>query len=241
MAAPRLLDKKIINAEVATQKKQQIDQGLTLAKKVDAIRVTLTEETGKLERFRDETLRQVHTEIGLKVKERDSLEEALKIKREEYNRLLTPPDLTEARKEIEITKTKLEQKLGEVNDKSITLEQGISLNIQRERGNEEQEQRLAVEKQRSEENLARTESLKGDAVKELFSARLEAQKIIKKAQEREEAVKIREEDIETRESQVNKINIVINEREADLQRRERKLRANQAVLIKSRNYINSKK
>lgn len=73
MPAPRLLDKRVINAEVATQRKQDAAQGLALAKKVDVLRETVQEEEGKLSQFRDTTIKKVQAEIDAKIQELDGL------------------------------------------------------------------------------------------------------------------------------------------------------------------------
>lgn len=69
----RLLPKRRANAEVATQRKQQIEEGLILSQKVDALRQTLAEEQQKLELFRSETVKRVQAEIDAKIRERDEL------------------------------------------------------------------------------------------------------------------------------------------------------------------------
>lgn len=69
----RLLPKKLANAEVATQRKQQIEEGLILSRKIDALRETLQEEECRLALFRSETVKRVQDEIDAKIRERDAL------------------------------------------------------------------------------------------------------------------------------------------------------------------------
>lgn len=73
MPAPRLLDKRTVNASLAQERKQQIEAGVDLAKKIDALRLTLLEEQEKLERFRTETVRIVQKEIDELIIKRDLL------------------------------------------------------------------------------------------------------------------------------------------------------------------------
>lgn len=73
MPAPRLLDKRTVNASLATERKQEIDKGVQLAKAIDALRETRNQEEQALERFRTETARQVHLEIDALIKQRDNL------------------------------------------------------------------------------------------------------------------------------------------------------------------------
>lgn len=79
MAGPKLLDKRIISAELATQKKQQIDTGIALAKKVDSVRETLAEEEKRLELFRINTIKQVQQEIDIKINEREQVKKETQI------------------------------------------------------------------------------------------------------------------------------------------------------------------
>lgn len=73
MPAPKLLDKRTVNAELATERKRQIDQGVELAKRIDVLRATLAEEQEKLERFRTETTKVVRAEIDELIRQRDNL------------------------------------------------------------------------------------------------------------------------------------------------------------------------
>lgn len=73
MPAPKLLDKRTVNASLATERKQQIETGIELAKKVDAVRAMLAEEKEKLERFRSETVKAVQAEIDELIRKRDLL------------------------------------------------------------------------------------------------------------------------------------------------------------------------
>lgn len=77
MAGPQLLPKSVINADLATQRKIQIDQGVALAQKVDAIRETLQEEEKNLELFRANTIAKVQQEIDAKIRECEAEEQRL--------------------------------------------------------------------------------------------------------------------------------------------------------------------
>lgn len=79
MPAPRLLDKKRVNAELATERKQQIEQGKQLVASIEALREARAEEEEKLERFRKETVRAVQIEIDALIRQRDALRKELSI------------------------------------------------------------------------------------------------------------------------------------------------------------------
>lgn len=61
----RLLDKKEITADSALERKRQIDEGLRLAKRIDALRQTELEEQAKLGKFRTETLKILKEEVDM--------------------------------------------------------------------------------------------------------------------------------------------------------------------------------
>ncbi len=69
----RLLSKQEINARKATEKKQQIDEGVKLARKVDALRELRTQEDAVLQKFRAETVATINDEIKTLSERRISL------------------------------------------------------------------------------------------------------------------------------------------------------------------------
>lgn len=77
MPAPRLLEKRLVNASLATERKQQIDEGMRLTKSIEALRETLAEEQASLERFRRETVKIVQAEINDLLRQRDALRKEL--------------------------------------------------------------------------------------------------------------------------------------------------------------------
>lgn len=86
MAAPKLLDKKIISASLADEQRREIDKGLKIAKAIDALRETLGEEEQKLERFRTETVLKVQIEIDSLLQQRNNLLKELQVIQEQYGR-----------------------------------------------------------------------------------------------------------------------------------------------------------
>lgn len=69
MPAPRLLDKKTVNAELATERKRQIDEGRHLTDSIEALREAKVKEEQALEDFRKHTIRVVQIEVDRKQKE----------------------------------------------------------------------------------------------------------------------------------------------------------------------------
>lgn len=241
MAAPRLLDKKFVTAEVAKQKTQQIKEGLAIAKKVDAVRESLQTEEKNLETFRTQSITRVHQEIDSKIAERDLLEGKLIPMRAEYVRLLTPPDLTEARADVEKKRIDLEEGFNALQENRNELAQGVALNILRERENKFEKGRIEDERSSSSKLLIETNALKEDALKELLSARSEASKIVSEARAREKIVSEKERELEQREISLDRTKEIVDSHEEDLAKREKKLKANQDVFIKSQQYLKNKK
>ncbi len=83
----KLLPKRVVNAELALQKKRDIDSGLELARKIDALRETLATEEKNLEQFRTHTIGSVQVEVDAKVHERDALEAENARRRDEIRNL----------------------------------------------------------------------------------------------------------------------------------------------------------
>lgn len=200
MAAPRLLDKKTIHAEVAGAKKAQIDQGVAIAKKVDALRETHAEEEKKLELLRVVTTRRIKDEIDGLIKIKDGLQDELEVLRQQRQEALQPFDALQ--RDIETRKGVIEAKEQELWTKQAQIDSKLA--------------ELAKDKANIENELARTETLKkqaGDyletAACELNNARIAAQgvqlesnKILNDALLRDKNLTEREESVTFRENQV---------------------------------------
>ncbi len=95
----RLLAKSEVAKGKALDKQREVQEGLKVAKRVDALRETAAEEEASLEKFRQKTLSTLHEQIAPLAKEKDELESKVKTLREERIRLEAPVDL---RKEWEL-------------------------------------------------------------------------------------------------------------------------------------------
>lgn len=198
----RLLDKKSVNVQVAIEKKKQIDSGIKLASKVDAVRETLLEEEERLAKFRSETIARTQVEIDAKIKEKDGILAQIKARKEELLELRKPLDeewemVNSGRSELNELQVMLLQKDSE-------LDQGIALNIQRERLNKEEEQRIASERERTCHALTEADLMREMASGILVSARTKADDVISNAQRKDETSGKRELAVEVREREVAK-------------------------------------
>lgn len=190
MPGPKLLDKRIVSAEVATQKKRQIDEGIRIAKKVDALRETKQEEEQNLDRFREENIRRVQIEIDAKIRERDELRREVENLHGERLRLIAP----------------LDEEWAKVNEKSAELEQiGIKLAeidaslLERGKVLEglEKEKNDALERAKSKEEratkaLEKATHTQQEADERYTSLVGQANKVLEEATKREKGVEQRE-------------------------------------------------
>ncbi len=87
-----LMPKSQIQAAKAAERKQDIDAGVKLAKRVDAARETLIIEEKRLEEFRIRKVKEINAEINPLEKERDSLKGEIDRLKQERKELLIPLD-----------------------------------------------------------------------------------------------------------------------------------------------------
>lgn len=240
MAGPKLLDKRIVNAELATQRKNQIDAGLTMTKKIDVVRDTLQTEEQRLEQFRSESIRKVQQEIDSKIAERDMLERSNAILREDRIRLSAPIDLSEAWAEVKTQKQENAEWKGRLTEQSIEL-------LAREGANKDVGEELAKrvlntskKDELTERTLLEAETKFTEASDTLEKAQFESKKLLDSAKEEVKEVKIREDMVETREKYVFEKEQEVNAHEIDLSNREMKLRSRQEIFLKAQNYLKKK-
>ncbi len=241
MAAPRLLEKRIVNAEVAYQQKQQIDAGLQLAKKIDALRQTRVEEEANLEAFRQGMLAEIRAEIDSAITERESLRIGNERLREERFALQAPLDLKEERAKNEQQKLENEswhERLTGMEIAQIAAEADINIRTKELIAHEDD---IYARDTLSDRTLmeAETKFTQASDIKE--RAERDAEKILSEVRESENHVKVREEDATNREIYLSKREEEVEAHEVDLANREQKLKRNQEVFIKAKNYLNKKK
>lgn len=241
MSAPRLLDKKIINASVAEQQRRRVIEGVNLAKKVDKVRKTLGDEESRLEVFRIDSIKKVQQEIDTKILERDLLEAGNKIFREERLKLQAPIDLAEeyAKAHQETEKNKQWEERNVITEVSL---------IAREADCEEREKKVSSsehEHRRKKEVLDRTLEEAADSLSRadivLENAKQEASEILISVKERERSVKIRENDIDAWNESLARRETKNKDHEIDLENREKALKARYETLVRAQNYIKNKK
>lgn len=88
----KLLDKKVIAQERSVQRKQEIDEGMKLAKKIDILRETSAQEEKNLALFRIETLKKVREDIDSAIENKNALVDEIKSLENRRVVLLEPLD-----------------------------------------------------------------------------------------------------------------------------------------------------
>lgn len=222
MAAPRLLDKRLITAEVAGQKKAQIDQGIAIAKKVDALRDTFSEEEKKLELLRVITTKKVQEEIDTLLQSREALKRDLVRIMEERKRAQEPLDaLKQALDEREVT----------ISSKEVSLLQRASGIEKEEHEADEREKQVALDEERvkhlktsAELKLEKADSVLKDAIEDAGESRntaqinlTESELIFKRAEQKLHEVQNYKELLERKEKN-------LDDRQSTIDIRERALR-----------------
>ena len=214
----KLLDRNEVNIKLSGEKKLAVDQGIALARKVDALRQTASEEEAKLAKFRLESIKKLHSDIEEADAEKAKLLEEIVVAKAELKMLREPLD-SEWKKlhEIEVSlginrvdldarRTTLQMKQEELKilESELIIKNG--------------ELDVALGKASSDKEVAA--KLLSDAKETMLKANensLLAEKRIKglgiQALERETAVSVREREQKMKEERLNAREIELNKRE----------------------------
>lgn len=241
MAAPRLLDRKVINAEVAMQKTRAIKEGLALAKKVDTLRETLQEESGKLEIFRTESIKKIQQEVDAKIAERDILTRDIARRRTERFALEAPIDLKEEWAKVREASTANETWRDRLINEQVSL-------LGKEGDNKAFSEVLDKRDEKTKEmekltNRTLTEAQKkfSEASNKLEKAERESADIFARANEKEQTSLLREVELNLWESSLSQREMTNSELNLDLASREKALKVRYETFLKAQNYLRNKK
>jgi hypothetical protein len=135
----KLLDPRTIQSNITAQRKTDIDQGLQLARKVDTLRETFSQEEAKLTAFRDFTVKEVQKQIDAKIKERDILVQEIISSQKVHDHLSKLLD--EEWGEVDIEK----EQLGFLQKRIDKLSEELETKI---RENDERLKQIAIEEER---------------------------------------------------------------------------------------------
>lgn len=164
----RLLDRKTITQNINAERKADIDEGIKLARKVDALRETLQKEEQNALKYKSATLDEIQKQIEEKMKNRDylkkeNLEREVAKLEEKREKLLIPLDKEYAKLEERtegIKKLETEVNLMKEKEEKITKE------IEKKLKNIEKDEKILNEKLSTvEKRLTESEAIQEEAKK----------------------------------------------------------------------------
>lgn len=226
----RLLSKSDIDSKKALERKQEMDEGMKLAKRVDALRETVADEEASLELFRRKTITAISTQISKAEEKLALLKEEVATLEERRAQALKPLDtawntLKQSQQEHTASILSLEKKQQEYLTKSKQLQEQLiaaTEELARIEGLKKQTEDALLEasenKKDTEASLAYTRTLEHDteALSIETLAELRERDAVCAAKERD--VSIRDEALTLREEALHKAQIVLDDRNAMLER-----------------------
>lgn len=231
----KLLDKKAVTATLQTERKQQIDSGVKIAEKVDALRETMLTEEKRLGDFRRESVATVQADIEIKIRERDGIQDEMARRRSELVELNKPLD--HAWEEVEKWKHWYEQKKTYIHQQQATMVRERNQLTDDTRENSAETQRISTLKADALEDRETALNAKNEAIQHLLKARAEATTILSGAKEREEALELREKDLDTERSALDAQAKRLKLLEKDISNREKALKDKQETLLRTQNRL----
>ncbi len=159
----KLLLKQETSTLKSVERKKEIDEGVKLAKQVDALRETVAKEQKNLKEFRDQSLKAITVEIESKIKERDLLIADIETKKLDRIRLGAPIDLTNEWKAIDISKKEIANTQMELLTREtdiINREIVVSHFAEREKVIEEREKQSKLYLDEASKSYGKTEDVR---------------------------------------------------------------------------------
>lgn len=221
----KLLPKSEIHQRKALEQKQVIDEGVKITRRIDSLREVMASEETTLEKFRSETLAQIHKETTQAADKRDVLLGEVRELEAAKREALKP--LTQEQKAIDEAKAELELKEAEIASQALTQDV-------REQTISEKKRELSL----AEEKATQREDRTIQELKDAASANEQAQTVLHNAKQVEtEALNLKErvtnELVHREKACANHENSIIL--------REEQLKADQAELAKEWRLLSDRK
>lgn len=232
----KLQAKRIISADLATQRKSEIEKGIQLARQVDAVKATLSKETRALESFRMVAVAAVTQEIDVRIRRRDELDE--QIKKKERILLKKPPlDLRKAWAKVESDQKENDARHERLNEFEVELVARDGDNLDQQKILSRREVETERREQLSERTLQEAERTFEKASVTLEKAQEKSTAILATAKEKETNAILREEENKQREKELIAGQRKLKEAEADLVKREKVLKDGRETLARAFNRL----
>lgn len=232
----KLLDKKTIAQQKSLEKKQEIDEGLKLARRIDVLRDTSSKEETRLAKFRIESLKQTKKEIDELIVERERIRKEVLQAEEERRIARLPLD-----NEWQSLKDRRSE-LGSIADTILTKAQELLIE---ERAITDRRKYLTIDEERIADNKRESLKMILEAQENVNGSR-EVLEYARKAREigdhnlserskildrreakiavREREADITEEQFKTKDEEIIRREILVNDRYATLLRSEQRLK-----------------
>lgn len=234
----KLLKKSEIEKTKVTERQREIEEGMKLAKRVDTLRETASEEEAALHKFRGETLGVIQSEIDAKVLERDTLERENAVMREERIRLSAPIDLTKEWEQVRLDKIDIENWKNTLSEKEVGMLAREGEVTEQESLLQNREYSLAQKESLITRSLAEAEKKFTEAGTTLTEARSQSETLNRSSRNREDAIVLRESGVATKEESFVARETANALHEKDLANRELALRDKYDTLAKAQRFIN---
>lgn len=210
----KLLDKYQINTLKATERKKEIDEGLKLAKKVDALRELTAKEQANIEKFREQTLKEVKNEITDLISQRGVLDTDVKRLQEERQRLLVP--LTNEWLEVSNLKEQLNDKKEEIHEKEIEFIQKTDDLVNRIKALYIEEQRIEDTRNEIDKQLAEVTEFRNKKKTVLLDIQEHQKEVYTDCETKIKELTDRELDVASRERDEKNKEDLLNNKEKEL-------------------------
>lgn len=223
----KLLSKNEISIAKAKDRNLESQEGLKLAKRVDSLRETVSQEEASLQKFRNKTISQITNEISSEINKRDALKDEVSDLEQRRIAALIPLN-----KELEMIK----QRQQVADDKQAALCIWRDELDDKDTELTEREKQVMFEEKRSKDMHIRTESLliETDTIRSNAEQQnILASETLRKA-EQESFVKMKE--VSKKEEWVKERERAIGDREIDVEMREAQL-AQDLIRLRDREEI----
>lgn len=220
----KLLKKSTVQNDVAEQRKNQVDEGLALAKKIDALRQTLLQEETNLALFRAGTIGSVNQEIETISRKKEILEDEVR-DLDERRRIATLP-LDKEWKDLESHSKELDLKEQNYKDKYSDLMEGYAYLTRETKALDSEKKRL--DKQSRDLDVLNQKSLE---------TKSSAEKIYQEAENTKNDINIHSSQV-SKELLHKRTNLLALERELEI--KNQKLNSKEQELLQKERAINDK-
>lgn len=195
--ATRLLEKQEIAQKKSNEKRLEIDEGLKLARKVDSLRETAAVEEAKLKKFRDESLRQIKSEITPWSRKLEDIKANVLHCEERRRKALEP--ITREMEELKSTREAITRMEDEAYKRTVILTDREEKIKEKEDDIKIQLRKIETKEAKADEHFENSEKALAESKQVLADASQKARTIVREAKDRENEIITREAQVAVRE------------------------------------------